>query len=111
MNLIRDMAEGKYRWRRTRSRMIALDSAREPQPDYMSFRSIEVELTRVTGGANVPAYETIRRWWDRIWPPSEPRSAPAPDVHGGVLVEAHREAAATQTNADVPPAAFLPPAA
>lgn len=112
MNLIRDMAEGRYRWRRTRNRMLALGVDGEPQPDFMSFRSIEVELSRVTGGTGVPAYETLRRWWDRVWPPPpDGPDTPTPDVHGGILDLAHREAAAVQTNTGVPPAAFLPPAA
>lgn len=123
LELVRDMANGRYRWRR-RDGFLMLDEHGQPLPDRMSFRAIATELERLTG--EVVTYETLRRWWGRVWEgtsiPDGPARQAAEDA-GARLRErvrvpadtarvgaARAEAADRQSNADVPPAAFLPPA-
>lgn len=122
LELIRDMAGGQYRWRR-RDGFLLLDEHDRPLRDHMSFRAIATELERLTG--EVVTYETLRRWWGRVWPgtsiPDGPARQAAEDagarlrdrvrvpVDTARVGAARAEAVDRQSNTDIPPAAFLPP--
>jgi hypothetical protein len=89
MNVLRRMLMGEYRYKRRRNGQLWLDRD-QPVMEVMSLRQAAVELERLTG-ENV-TYETLRRWWLRIWPltpipdgstPAEP-PAPEPPAAPGV---------------------------
>jgi hypothetical protein len=70
MNLVRDMAEGRYRFKRRRDLTLWTDEHDQPVPERMSMRKAAAELERITGEAIT--YETLRRWWIQIWPGESP---------------------------------------
>lgn len=84
MNVVRRMTEGRYRYKRRRNGTLWVEFG-VPVPEEMSLRQAATELERLTG--ETVTHETLRRWWERIWPDS-----PEP----GTVV---------------PPATFLPPPA
>lgn len=118
------MRRGGYRYKSQRGKPGVLVMRRgEPVPDAMSFRQIAPILTELSG---VPVtYETIRRWWEIVFPGEavdEPDLTPVPvprvvrrrtpavgDEHAGAIRAAVERAKAPTTNPDVPAAAFLPP--
>lgn len=116
LDLVADMANGRYRWRRRRDGSAEVDTDGQPVPEEMSFRAISEELARLTG--EDVSHETLRRWWLKMWPdrplPNQVthaarawRNEPKPDLQ---VTRAQRQAAAAQSNPDVPPATFHAPA-
>lgn len=75
MTVVRRMLEGGYRLKRRRSGKLWVEDGK-PVGEPMSMRQAADELCRVTG--EVVTYETLRRWWFRVWPDSPPPDQPAP---------------------------------
>lgn len=129
IELIRYMKHGHYRNKTRRGypdRIVFKDDGVTPVGDRMSFREIAAELTTLTGVE--VAYETVRRWWEIVFPdePDEPAAEPAVEpviqpLPGGRKRAATRRTptptptptalpvVSESTNPDVPVAAFLPP--
>lgn len=130
LDLIREMKHGGYRYkcRRGMPGVLVLDRAGNPVPERMSFRQIAPILTGMSGvGAT---YETVRRWWEAVFPDEDDEPDPDPDpvvpastvsvrrrtvrrkpVVGDEHAAAIRAATdrAKTTNPDIPSAVFLPP--
>jgi len=110
LDLVRAMVGGRYRYRRDRAGRVMFLEPGVPRPECMSFRTAEVELVRLTGGRISVTYETLRRWWEKVWPQDD--EADAVSGHGddrARVQQAQDDARAVHTNVSVPPAAFLPP--
>jgi len=105
MDLVKAMADGRYRWRH-RDGAFVTDSDGERCPDHMSFRAIATELERLTG--ETVTYETLRRWWGRVWPGTSIPDAPARQAaaEAGDRLRSNRRAYGPEV---VPPVTFLPP--
>jgi len=104
MELVKAMADGQYRWRH-RDGAFILDHG-ERCPDHMSFRAIAVELERLTGES--VTYETLRRWWGRVWPGTSIPDGPARQAaaEAGDRLRSNRRGHELEP---VPPVTFLPP--
>lgn len=106
MNVVRRMTSGRYRYKRRRNLTLWVEHG-APVPELMSLRQAAAELERLTGEA--VTHETLRRWWERIWPGEEP----APE--GAKWVQQGRDQRDAMTQPDgpgeIPPATFLPPPA
>jgi len=76
MNVVRDMAEGRYRFKRRRDLTLWTDEHGQPVPERMSMRKAAAELERITH--ETITYETLRRWWMQIWPGVSPPDTQRP---------------------------------
>ncbi len=128
---IRLMKHGGYRYKCKRGYpgVLVLDREGNPVPERMSFRQIAPILSALSGV--MVTYETVRRWWEAVFPgePDEPedetpvpvvvpvrrrtavRRKPAVPPVGDGHAEAIRAATerAKSTNPEIPAAAFLAP--
>jgi hypothetical protein len=77
MNVIRRMLEGRYRLKRRRSGKLWVEDG-QGVTEHMSMRQAADELRRITG--EDVTYETLRRWWARVWPESPPPEVAVPPV-------------------------------
>jgi hypothetical protein len=83
MGLVRDMAEGRYRFKRRRhDGTLWLDEGR-PVGERMSMRQASAELKRLTG--YLITYETLRRWWIKVWPEEPPPDQTRPVIPPAVF--------------------------
>lgn len=74
LELIRTMKHGGYRFKCKRGYpgVLVLDKQGNPVPERMSFRQIAPILSTMSGVQ--VTYETVRRWWEAVFPgePDEP---------------------------------------